>query len=89
MPNQILDQFLPPLSSFVPYSQNYGGQAGRGPIVNVSWDSNPRLSPIVPAGQRILLNLTICPLFRSLITLPARNRGRGRRRERGRFESAR
>jgi hypothetical protein len=37
MPNEILNEFLPPHSSFVPYSQNYGGQAGRGPIVNVSW----------------------------------------------------
>ena len=37
IPNEILNEFLPPLSSFVPYSQNYGGQAGRGPIVDLYW----------------------------------------------------
>ena len=41
--------------------------SGRGPLVNVSWGRNPRLSPIVPSGQRILYDLNICPHFRSHI----------------------
>ena len=42
--------------------------SGAGPLVNVSWGLNPRLSPIVPSGQRILYDLNICPHFRSHIT---------------------
>ena len=40
-------------SSFVPYAQNYGGQAGRTPFTSVP-GLNPGLSPPVPSSFVIL-----------------------------------
>ena len=56
MPNEILNQFLPPLQG--------GALLSMCPGVET-----PGLSPIVPSGQRILYDLNICPHFRSHIRL--------------------
>jgi hypothetical protein len=50
MPNEILNQFLPPLQG--------GALLSMCPGVET-----PGLSPIVPSGQRILYYLNICPHF--------------------------